>query len=296
MEKKTNTAVAQVLAAAVGWGLIGVFTRPLFAAGLNSVQLTFLRAVITAAGMGLLLLWRNRGLFRIALRDLWMFLGMGLLSIVFFNACYFFTIQHASLSAASILLYTAPCFVMLLSAALFRERVTLQKLAVLLLAFLGCALVSGFGGGIGPAALLAGLGSGLGYASYSIFGKAALAKYHTFTVVFYTFLVAAAGLCPFMDVPQIWRIAAGSPSSIGWSLGLGVVSTILPYIFYTRGLERLEPGRASVLAFAEPLTATAAGAFLFHEALGLRSAAGILLIFLALALLNLPLGRRGGGR
>ncbi len=293
---ETRAAVAMILIAATGWGVIGAFSRPLTAAGLSAFQVTFIRSAITLVGMGALLAVKDRALFRIRWRDIWMFLGTGLISIVFFNVCYFLTIDRTTLSTASILLYTAPCFVMLMSALFFRERITAQKLAALVLAFAGCMLVSGFAGGeISAAALLTGVGSGLGYASYSIFGKVALRKYDTFTLIFYTFLVSTVGLLPFARPAGIAAALTSGAGSLFSALGLGLISTFMPYILYTSGLRSVEAGKASVLAFVEPMVATLAGVVLFGEALSLKAVAGIALIFVAIVLLNVPLGRRVRG-
>ena len=219
-----------------------------------------------------------------------MFLGTGLLSIVFFNICYFLTIERATLAAASILLYTAPCFVMLMSAVFFHEKVTVQKLAALVLAFAGCVLVSGFTGGqMSGFAVLTGIGSGIGYALYSIFGSVALKKYQPFTVIFYTFLIASVGLVPFSAVTEISAVMIGSGSVIASGLALGVLSTLLPFILYTGGLKELEAGKASVLAFAEPMVATIAGIVIFKEKVNMQNALGIVLIFAAILLLNMRL-------
>ena len=292
MSNKTTTSVIMILTAATGWGLIGVFSRPLSAAGLNAMQITGIRSLIVVIGMGVFLLVKDRSLFRIRLKDFWMFLGTGLFSIIFFNVCYFLTIEQTTLAAASILLYTAPCFVMLMSALFFKERVTVQKLAALVLAFAGCILVSGFAGGeIRTVALLTGIGSGLGYASYSIFGKVALKKYESFTVIFYTFVVSSVCLLPFIRLPEMLLICFQTTGNLLEALGLGIISTFMPYICYTGGLKWIEAGKASVLAFAEPMVATIAGIVIFKETLHFKNALGIALIFLAIVLLNIPIGK-----
>ena len=71
------------------------------------------------------------------------------------------------MSMASILLYTAPCFVMLMSATIFGEKITVQKAVALLIAFLGCVLTTGIVGNrsvtITTVGILTGIGSGIGY-------------------------------------------------------------------------------------------------------------------------------------
>lgn len=288
IKEDQRVAAAKILAAGAGWGIIGVFSRPLSEAGLNAVQITFVRSVIVALGMALYLFLTDRKQLQIQAKDIWMFLGTGLLSIVFFNICYFLTIEKATLAAASILLYTAPCFVMLMSAVFFRERVTAQKLAALALAFGGCVLVSGFTGGqMSGFAVLTGIGSGIGYALYSIFGSVALKKYQPYTVIFYTFLIACAGLLPFSKVTEIGAVMAERGSVLASVLALGIVSTLLPFILYTGGLKSMEAGKASVLAFAEPMVATIAGIAVFKEKVSVQNVLGIALIFVAILLLNL---------
>lgn len=290
MKKGDMSAVFKILIAGFGWGIIGMFSRPLSAAGLSAVQITCVRSVIVAVGMAVILFVKDRSLLRIQLKDLWMFLGTGLLSIVFFNTCYFLTIERATLAAASILLYTAPCFVLLMSAIFFREKITAQKTIALILAFAGCALVSGFSGGrMSLFALMTGIGSGFGYALYSIFGTLALKKYQPFTVTFYTFLVASAVMLPMSGVGVIMQVLTEDLYVLGNGLALGLISTLLPFIFYTAGLKQMEAGKASVLAFAEPLVAAIAGIMIFKEKLNTQNGAGIGLIFLAILLLNIQI-------
>lgn len=292
MKSRTTISVIMILIAAAGWGVIGVFSRPLSGANLNAMQITAVRSIVVVIGMGIFLLLKDRSMLRIELKDFWIFLGTGLISIMFFNVCYFLTIERTTLATASILLYTAPCFVMLMSALFFKERITVQKLVALVLAFWGCILVSGFAGGeITGFALMTGIGSGLGYASYSIFGKVALKKYQTYTVIFYTFVVSTIALLPFAQIPALIITLVNDVPSALYALGLGIISTFMPYIFYTSGLRYVEAGKASVLAFAEPMVATVAGIVIFKELLYFQNAVGILLIFGAIVLLNIPLER-----
>ena len=53
-----------------------------------------------------------------------------------------------------------------------------------------------------------------------------------------------------------------SPALLGKGLALGLVSTFFPFISYTLGLRQMEAGKASVLAFAEPMVAAVAGWYL----------------------------------
>ena len=110
-------ASGMVILAGIFWGSMGIFVRKFEECGLGSLDIVAIRAITTMCILFLFLLFYNRSLLRIKLRDLWCFLGTGLLSIVFFNYCYFRAITMTSLSVAAVLLYTAPAFVMVLSPA-----------------------------------------------------------------------------------------------------------------------------------------------------------------------------------
>lgn len=77
-----------------------------------------------------------------------------------------------------------------------------------------------------------------------------------------------------------------SPALLGKGLALGLVSTFFPFVSYTLGLRQMEAGKASVLAFAEPMVAAVAGIVVFGEMLRVENVLGILLIFTALVVLN----------
>ncbi|AGI47739.1 putative permease [Thermoplasmatales archaeon BRNA1] len=284
---------ALVITAAVLWGVICLFTRSLNDEGLSPVQCTFVRALVTAPIVGAILAVADRRLFRIEPKDIWMFLGTGILSIVMFNICYFSAAEEVTMSMAAVLLYTAPVFVMLMSVILFGERLTNVKMIALALAFAGCVLTAGLIGGsqgVNVRGLLFGLGAGIGYAFYSIFAKFALRKYHPFTITFYTFLIAALALLPFAGLWEIADVASGSGKHLLEMLALGTVCTAAPYFLYTKGLEGMEAGKASVLAFAEPMTATVAGFVVYDETLGIVEILGILLILVSIFLLSRPSG------
>lgn len=146
-----------VVAAGCLWGTAGLFVRHLNAIGLTAMTIVLLRSAVTALLLSLVVLCVRPQLFRIRLRDLWCFLGTGIVSVLFFNFCYFSTIQLSSMAVAATLMYTSPVFVMLLSLCLFGERITVRKLVALALAVAGCVLVSGVlgsGGALTPQVLL----------------------------------------------------------------------------------------------------------------------------------------------
>lgn len=267
--KQNDTAsTLLVLGAAVLWGSMGIFVRHFNRLGLGAMDVVLIRVAVAAVLFPAVVAVLRPASFRVRPGDLWIFAGTGLVSIAMFSFCYFKTIALTSMSVAAVLLYTAPVMVVLMSALFFRERITLSRGLACLLAFGGCILVgSPTGASLSSTALITGLLAAFGYALYSIFSRIALNRgYHPFTILLYTFWIALLGVMPFADLPGIAGVLAAQGWQ-GWAVGLlmGLLTAVLPYAFYTRGLAGMEAGRASVMASLEPVTAAALGAAVFHE-------------------------------
>lgn len=277
-----------VIAAGILWGIISIFIKGLNASDLSPIQILQLRAIIASVIMAPYLFITDKKLLYFNLKDIWMFIGTGVISLTFFSLCYFQTIIESGASVAVILLYTSPIFVILFSLALFKEKITSVKLTALVMTFMGCILVSGLGqngGGITVKGFIIGLGSGLGYALYSIFSRYALRKYHVLTITFYTFLFCGLSIIPFSGL----GLGSGimQPQLLLYGAGIALFCTVLPYLFYTYGMLRIETGKAAILVTVEPLVGTLVGCGLYGEPMTLLKAIGILLTFGAVILLGL---------
>lgn len=287
-KKAPGGAYACILAAAALWGIIGLWNRELMAAGFSPTTIVLVRNL---GGMVLLLAIfavKDRSVFRVKREHLKYFFGTGVLSIVLFTACYFTCQKLCSLAVASILLYTAPSFVVILSAVLWKEPVTKKKLAALGLTLVGCSLVCGLFAGdltITLPGILLGLGAGFFYSLYSIFGRYALAHYSSMTVTVWTFIFAGPTSLVLLR-PSELAAAAGEPRMWLLCLALVVFSTVSPYILYTRGLNQVESGRASIIASVEPVVAALAGALVFGEPMSLMTVAGIICVLAGVYILR----------
>lgn len=94
--------------------------------------------------------------------------------------------------------------------------------------------------------------------------------------------LAALGFSPV----QIAAVVLTVPEAAALFVLLGVVSTALPFGLYTLGLNKMEAGKASILASVEPLTSTLVGVAVFHEPLTAAGLGGIACILGAVVLLN----------
>lgn len=296
---KNIKSILFVLIAGCLWGCMGLLVRPLNnEIALSSMDIVAIRAFetfgLTLIGLPFLSKLNHSNAktdIKIKLKDIWVFIGTGIVSVVFFNFCYFNTIIYTSLSVAAIMLYTAPIFVMLISAVVFKDKMTLKKVVALVLAFMGCAVVTGAVTGnmvVNSGGIILGLGAGVGYALYSIFGKFATDRgYSSLTITLYTFLFASLGVLPFVSIKGIIQKFESNPSVVGYAFILIVITTFLPYIFYTAGLAGMEPGKAAIVACVEPVMATFVGLIFYKEKIELITYIGVALVVGAIVLINI---------
>ena len=290
-----RTASIWIVIAGILWGIMGIFVRKLETYGFTSLQIASMRLIGGAVIFVIAAAVFDREKLRIRIRDIGLFFGMGVCSILLFTVCYFTTISMASLSVAAILLYTEPIMVMIMSLFLFHEKLTARKCTALVLAFTGCILVTGIGGDMKVSALAVGTGllSGFGYGLYSIFGTYALRKYPPLTATTYAFVCGGAGalfICRPADIAAKVQNSGEAGKVILLMFLMAFVTAVLPYLFYTVGLASVRASSAAIMASVEPVVATIAGVLVFHETMTGQSLVGILLVLSAIVILNINPG------
>ena len=217
------------------------------------------------------------------------------------NYFYNEAVSEITLSLAAILLSMAPVFVMILSAFIFRERITVKKINCLILAIVGCTLASGvleaasgMGLQVSVRGIVMGLLSGFFCALYGIFSKIAANRgYSTYTILFYSLLLCTVALLPVTN----WRvfisfIEAAPLKNTLFAVAHSTCTSILPYLFYSIALLYMENGKVSILAGGgEPIAAVVFGVLFFSEIPTILILIGLVITIIALSFLCMPLDR-----
>lgn len=247
-----------VLGAGVLWGATGLFFRQLTAMGLNSPEIVLLRISFAALFLAAVLLWKDPKLFCIRWRQLPMLMGAGVCAFLAFF-CYFSALSNTTMAVACILLYTAPGFVVILSALLFKERITWRK---------AMALVLIFGG--------------------SVFSRFSLSRGCSgFTVSFYAMAFGAMVALCMVDLPTM-AVKLTLPM-LGWGMGIGGICAMLPFLLYTLGMNGMDTGEASMLSTVELVVAALLGVAVLSEPMTGFVTFGVVLILAGIGVMNVKL-------
>ena len=284
-----------ILLAGIFWGSMGLFVHELTDTfGFSSIQGAVIRITTGALILGAFILIKDRKLFRVNLKDIPLLAANGLISVLLMTSFYFASVSAGtSMSITAVLVYTAPFIVVLVSCLFMGERFTLQKVISLVIAFVGCCLVSLTDSGKStPLGLVFGTLSGVSYALYSILSTIAIRrKIHSFTITFYSFAFASIGcvfIAIFTGMADVFASATDIPRLSLAIILTGLVTAVLPFTLYTKGLSGTSPSKASIMAYIEPIAACVFGYFR-GESLTVLMTAGIVLTVSAIVFLNVKI-------
>jgi len=278
-----------VILAGIFWGTMSIFVRALSDYGFNSLQITMMRFVVGVIFLALFVLIYDKNSFAIKIKDIPFFILMGVFSCFCMGFFYFHSVLLIPISIATILMYTAPIWVLIVSVLFLGEQFTKLKLVALILAFGGCVCISGFSGGsVSVIGILSALFAGIAYASYSIFGKIITKKYGPFTVTLYAYIFSAISgllICGIDSTAEI-IISYFDMKMLFLIIGLGVVTVTIPFSLYTIGLSKIPAGKAAIMSLTEPMVATIVGIVFYNETFGIVGIVGVLMIITAIVLIN----------
>lgn len=289
MTDKKRLSFVFIILAGICWGTSPIFVHYLTPYGFTSLHMTAVRGTVSFICMLLYVLIVDRNLFKTKIKDivLFAFIGLTLFGTAF---CYYSAMQMTSTATAVVLMYTAPIYVMLFSVFFLGEKFSKTKLIALVLMLIGCCLVSGIISGLklNVPGILVGILTSLVYAAYNILTKISMQKKREpVTVTLYSFMfmsIISIAVCnPTSLINNISQLPA---VTIPLSVGLGIVTFVMPYFLFTWSMKHLSAGIASALSVVEPMAATIFSAVLFSEIPDIPTIIGIVLILGAVYLLG----------
>jgi DME family drug/metabolite transporter len=252
-----------IILAASCWGFIGIFSSLAFAEGVGPMEVAFWRAIIAWLLFGSQAIVRKET--HLVKKDMLLLTVFGFLGISLFYISYQYAVKTGGAAFASVLLYTAPAWVVVCSYFIYKEKLNANKIVAVLLVIAGVFLISRTGGNsnagttLGLVAILSGLMSGFCYSLYYTIGKYFSSRYSSANLFLYVLPIGAVGILPFVEFSH--------KSPVAWAalIAVALVSTFIANHCYYLGLKHLEAGKASIVATLEPVVAAVAAYIILGE-------------------------------
>jgi len=306
MSQNQHGGLLLIVLAATGYSFFAIFTKVIYQNGLSQpLDILVWRFVLAAPSMWGVIGLQGRITSSPALLQFGegsqkneshekrgALVGMGLLFGVVALAA-FFALERLPVSLYTVLIYTYPAMVAMMSLFL-GERLTAAGWAALGLTLVGVVLTvpdifNGFGD-IDPVGVVLVLTNAILYALYIVLSGRILRGHQDLTrasawsitgsLVFSLLVLVVRGVA----VPQ-------NAGAIGGLLALASVSTVIPIVAFYAGMHRLGAARASILSMIEPVLTLVWAALFLGEALEPIKVLGAALILGSVVLLQLPARR-----
>lgn len=273
------SGVLLVVLAASFWGTTGVAAKLSYSLGTSPEGILTLRLALTAP---IYIAYLLRGPMKLSREAV----AIGLAVLGPYHIAYYYSITYVGVSTASLLLYTHPVIVALLSKRVLGESLTARTYVALTLSVIGAILVS-LGEvyfsveGISLAVL-----SSILFSLYVVLSKIAMNRgVRPGELALGTSLWALPTILVFQISRGFNWIKAVGLEVVAIAIYLALIVTALAYFLYMKGLKAIGAARATIVSTAEPLTATAASLMIFAECITPLKAVGGLLIIAAVILI-----------
>lgn len=201
------------------------------------------------------------------------------LATALMNVAFYEAIARLPLGTAVAVEFCGPVAV----AAFASRRV--RDVAAVVLAAAGVLLIADVRWSGSPSGVLWALAAAALWAAYIVLGKRVASAGNGLDDMAVGFAVSAAVLSPLLFVGGVGALAPlGDPLVLAVAAGVGVLSSVVPYVFDQVVLRRVGRARFAVLLALLPATATVVGLMTLQQVPGVWEAAGIAAVIAAVAL------------
>ena len=272
-----------LLAVVVVWAGSFSVIKKLLDDGVAAGDIAILRYAIAAPGFAYIL-WRARGLPGLTRGDAARVASAGLLVVVGYHIFLNVGTRYTTAGIAALVVALAPGMTMILAFTFGLDRWSARRVLGLAVAFAGVAIVVALGSGSdlsldsakGPVIVL---GAPLAFALYNVILKPLLGRYDLLALTAASSLIGIVGLVPFARSSTVDEVVDATPTEAVLLLYLGVLATLLGYIFWNLGLKGLGPTRAVAYTYAiSPLAVTFGAVFLDEPVTIWLALGGILVV------------------
>ena len=280
-DKNSLKSYGMLLASLFIFGTLGVYRKFLT---VTSASISFYRSVFGALFLILFMKLKGKNIKQIFKLELKAFLLLFLAGIILgVNWLLLFEgYKYAAVSLVILCCYMEPLFVIIMSAVLFHERLTLKKILCFTAALIGMILISGvIETGLPDQSsltgMLYGLGSGLFYALLVIvnkFIKGVDADIKTIIQL----IGAAVSMIPYIIFTNAFADDLWTVQSIILMAVICVVNTALAYTLYFGSMDGLQAHTIALLSYIDPVTTLSLAALILGERLTAFGILGAVLI------------------
>lgn len=273
------------------WGASFVLADIAIRDGSSPTMIAMARFIVASAIFtGYLLLKRPKGL---AKEDRRMFLFLAFIGIGVYYIFQYYGIKLAGASiSAIIVMLLCPVTIFAISVFKYKEKVTNGEKLGLSLSVIGCFLVITDGSFSFVTNLdviiggLFGVVCAVFWAVYTVAGTKVVKKYDPMTSTAYITIMGTLMLAPIAAADMVLTGQSFQPSFFAAALYLGVLCTVVGYVFWFKALTGLDARATGSMLYFEPVVTIALAWAVLGEMIGWMSAVGSVITVVGVVILS----------
>ena len=286
MQKKSMLkGYIYVILSAFIFGIMPLMAKLIYAEGVNSLSLVFLRNCLSFPVLGIIAKVKGNS-FKIPTRVIPSISIISIVGCAITPLLLFSSYKYIDSGTATVFHFIYPAIVVLIEFIFLKKKIKGGTILSLIICLIGICLFYTPGKPINASGSFYALLSGVTYATYIVL----LASFKMKEISPFVFSFYVASICS--AVMFLVCLLGGQlmlPQSIsGWILSLvfAVAINVGAVVLFQSGTFIVGGERASILSTCEPITSVFAGAIVFNEIISLSTAIGTVLVILASILIT----------
>ena len=291
MGKTKLNGVLYLLLASVSFGVMPILAKLAYAHGANSYSVLFLRFLF-AAFMLLYYLLKNKISLILTKNQ---FLIIALLGVVGYSGTsgfIFLAYNYISVGLATMIMFTYPAIVTIVSFIIYKEKLYTRKIVSLLISLGGIYTLIGVGKvnfnfkGIAFAFL-----SAIFYSVYVLGAShSEIKRVNSYVMTFYVSLAAGVTILIF----------GVSTNNINFNIDyyglicillLAFISTVVALMAFIQGVKIIGPSKASIISTLEPIISLILGLIILKESISIQVVFGSVMVIISILILTTDKGK-----
>lgn len=285
---KDKLGIFYIIISSVSFGIMPILAKFAYMEGVTTFTLLFLRFLFASVIIFgyLKIKHKKSGIKRVQLLYV---LALGVFGYSITALSMFTAYKYISVGLATMILYTYPAVVTLITVIFFKEKLQRDKLVSLILSLTGVYLLAanGFGSGLNFKGILLSLLASFFYALYVIGVSQDIIKdIDSFVISFYVSLAASITML-------IAGISNGNLDlhltikAIIYITLLAIISTVVALMTFVQGVKIIGASKSAILGNLEPIVSLILSCIIFNDKLTVNIIAGSMLVILSIVILSL---------
>ena len=275
-----------LILASVAFGVMPILAKFAYSGGANTYTTLFLRFII--ASLMLFIYIRSKKIsLKLNKKQLFIILALGSVGYSMTSIFLFMSYNYISVGLATMMLYTYPAIVTIMSFVIYKEKLYAKKMLCLALSVLGVYILIDLGNvSLNIKGILLALSSAIVYSIY-VLGVSLneIKKINSYVIIFYVSVVSSITTL----------IAAICTNNLNFHIQyyglvsivlLALISTVVALMTFLQGVKIIGPSNAAIFSTLEPIVSLILGVIILGEPLSKRIIIGSIFIVVSILILS----------